>query len=121
MRFRAQIRKFADGRLLYSEAKTFPKRTQAVQWAAQREGELTSTDAIHRRKAAEVTLGALLKKYAEKFCGNAGRTKKTDIARLQTYRIAKLPLSRLTSEKLVEHVHERLEFVEPQTANNDLV
>jgi integrase len=121
VRFRAQIRKFTEGRLLYSEAKTFTKRSQAAQWAAQRESELVDTDAIMRRKVADVTLGALLKQYAEKFCAKAGRTKKADISRLQTYRIAKLPLSRLTSDKMVEHIHERLEFVEPQTANNDLV
>ena len=120
-RYRAQVRKFADGRLLYSEAKTFTKRTQAAQWAAQRESELTDTDAIDKRKAASVTLGWLLKEYAKRFAVKSGRTKKADLERLQEYRIAKLPLSRLTSEKVVDHVRERLETVKPQTANNDLI
>jgi integrase len=119
--YRAQIRRFEDGALVYSEAKTFPKRSQAQEWANVREGELDRPGGIERARVAGVTLGSILKLYKEKYCASVGRTKAADIKRLQTYPIADLPIARLTSEKLIDHMRERNETAKPQTAGNDLI
>lgn len=119
--YRVQVRKFHKGKLIYSEAKTFLKRSHAQAWAGQREAELFSPEAIERIKAGQITLADLLAKYENRFCSDAGRTKQADIRRLQTYQIAQFPLSRLTSEALIQHVRLRLEGAKPQTVNNDLI
>lgn len=99
-KYRAQIRRFEARALVYSEAKTFPKRTLAERWAAKREEELEQPGAIAHAKRGGMTLGALLRAYEEKYCAKAGRSKKADIKRLQGYEVASTPLSGLSAEVL---------------------
>jgi integrase len=121
IRYRVQVRKFKDGKLLYSEAKTFNKYGIANEWGKARDEQLAKPGAVERIKAAEITLGHVLELYEEKYCVNVGRTKAADIKRLQEYAIADVPIARLTSEKLIEHMRERNLTAKPQTAGNDLI
>lgn len=118
--YRAQIRKFKDGELAYSEAKTFGTRALAKAWAATRESQLTPEE-ISRTKADVATVGDLIAKYESDYCKTAGRGKAHVVKALQTYDFAQLPLNRLTSEVLIAHAHERLRTVKPQTLLNDFV
>ena len=118
--YRAQIRKFEAGKLVYSEAKTFKTKVLAARWAAIREGNLTPAE-IAKSRANVLTVGDLILRYETEFAGTGGRTKQTDIKRLKGYDFCRLPVDELTSEVLIAHVRERLHSVLPQTVNNDLV
>jgi integrase len=120
-KYRVQVRRFKDGKLAYSEAKTFDKYGIASAWGKERDEQLDKPGAVDRAKAAVVTLGHVLQLYEEKYCAKVGRTKAADIKRLQGYPIADTPIARLTSEKLIAHIRERCETAKPQTAGNDLI
>ena len=118
--YRAQIRRFKNGKLVYSEARTFPKRAWARSWAATREAALTPAE-ISRHRHRLITVGDLLHWYETDYCQQSGRTKQADIRRLQSYALADLTLHGLTSETLINHVRDRLRQAKPQTVHNDLI
>lgn len=118
--YRAQIRKFEGGKVVYSEAKTFSSKAIATKWAALREAQLTPAE-IAKARANVLTVGDLIARYETEFAGTGGRTKQADIKRLKSYDFCTLPVDALTSEVLIAHVRERLHSVLPQTVNNDLV
>lgn len=118
--YRAQIRKFKDGELIYSEAKTFDKRAQAKAWSATREAQLTPAE-MSRSKSGVVTVGDLIAKYEAHYCSKESRSKTAAVKALQLCDFAQLPLNRLTSEALVIHARERLLTVKPQTLLNDFI
>lgn len=118
--YRAQIRRFKDGELIYSEAKTFPKRAQAQSWGATREAQLNPAE-IARSKSNVVTVGDLIAKYEAHYCSKESRSKTAAVKALQLCEFAQLPLNRLTAESLIAHARERLLTVKPQTLLNDFI
>ena len=119
--FRAQIRKFHEGKLIYSETKTFPKRPLAQRWLFLRESELDSPEAAIKAKNSTTLVSDLIERYIKDFGQNAGRTKRFDLQKLLTYEISSLPAHKLTTDKLISHVSYRLQSAKPQTVQNDLV
>lgn len=119
--YRAQIRKFKDGKLAYSETKTFRKATMARAWAEKREEELEKPGAMARAKSGILTVRDLIEQYQADFCEGAGRTKAATVKQLLTFDFADLHPSRLTSEVLIAHIKDRRKVVSPSTALNDLV
>lgn len=118
--YRAQIRKFKDGELIYSEAKTWDTRAQAKAWAATREAELTPAE-MSRSKSGVVTVGDLIAKYETHYCSKESRSKTAAVRALQLCDFAQRPLDRLTSQDLIAHARERLLTVKPQTLLNDFI
>jgi integrase len=118
--YRAQIRKFKGGELIYSEARTFDTRALARSWAATREPQLTPAE-MSRNKSGVVTVGDLLAKYEAHYCSEDSRSKTASVRALQLCDFAQLPLDRLTSGDLIAHAHERLQTVKPQTVLNDFI
>jgi integrase len=119
--YRVQIRKFKNGRIVYSEAKTFPKKTLAEKWGAKREAELAEPGALERAGSSHIRVIDLINMYLRDFCASAGRTKLADLKTLKKYEFAQLPIDRLSAETLIDHIRERLKTVKPQTALNDFV
>lgn len=119
--YRAQIRKFEKGVIIYSEARTFPKKVLAERWGAKREQELLEPGALDRLKSSGITVDDLIARYILEFTAGAGRTKLKDLESLRQYDFARLPIDRLTSETLIQHAQERLKTIKPQTLLNDFV
>jgi integrase len=119
--YRAQIRKFKDGKIIYSATKTFPKKTLAEKWSAKREAELDQPGALERAGSSGIRVIDLIDYYLRDFCEKAGRTKLADLKTLKKYDFAQLPIDRLSAEVLIDHTRQRLKSVKPQTALNDYV
>lgn len=119
--YRVQIRKFAKGKIIYSEAKTLPTLQLAKRWAAKREEQLLEPGAIERSKGSGIKVVDLIDRYIHDFCQNVGRTKNADVRALKGYEFSELPIDKLTSDVLIAHVAFRLRTVQPQTVNNELV
>lgn len=121
-RYRAQIRKFQKGRLIYSEAKTFGKRANAVSWARGRETQLEDPQEIKRAQAGGYLVKDLIDLYIRDYGDGFGRSKLSDLKFLKKCQIANEAAAQLTCEQLVDHIRWRLASgVKPQTANNDLI
>lgn len=61
--FRAQVRKFHKGKIIYSEAKTFTKESDARRWIARREEQIDSPEAVARITSNTITVGDLIDRY----------------------------------------------------------
>ena len=119
--YRAQVRKFESGKLVYSETKTFPRRSLAKQWGDRKDMELAEPGAVERAKSSEIRVIDLIDMYLRDFCEEAGRTKLADLKTIRGYDFALLPINRLTSEVLIDHARERVKKVKPQTVLNTFV
>ena len=110
-----------NGKTLHRESKTFKKRTHAQQWADKREAELK----IHgiKPKTNDYTIAELAEKYIADYTGKVrmGRSKLSDLKRIQHYPICQQPSAQLTSADYINHINQRLATgAQPQTVNNDL-
>ena len=118
--YRAQARVMRDGKTVLSESKTFDKRTQANAWRAMRQAELEKL-ADGEVAASAGSVGKVIQRYIEEFCGNAGKTKVGQLKHLLTYPFATLQAEQLTSGVLVDHVRARRLKVGPATAMTDMI
>ncbi len=77
--------------------RTFARKDQGEQWAAEREGEIATRQFVDHRRADCTTLGDLLLRYGrEKRAGRRGSDPDTSrIGALCRHRISNLPMSRL--------------------------
>ncbi|WP_249976029.1 hypothetical protein [Vreelandella olivaria] len=89
-----QIRIARRGQPDYSESKTFPKKSMAVEWAKRRELELAAPGGVLTAKWKGVTLHDAIKRYLHEFADGAGRSKRATIEQLQRFL---LPASRSPS------------------------
>lgn len=122
--YRATIRIKRAGKLLHQETKTFSRNAVADAWAARRELELEHPGALDRARVGDASLGSLLRRYALEYSelGRMGRSKTADLARIQSYDIARAGATSLTAGALIDHVRKRrLEGAGPATVLNDLV
>ncbi len=122
VRYCAEIVIRKNGKTLHRESKTFKKRTHAAQWADKREAELK----VHgvKPKTVDYTIAELAEKYIAEYTGKVrmGRSKLSDLKRIQHYEICKKPTAQLTSADYITHINQRLDAgALPQTANNDIV
>lgn len=121
--YTARIRIKRAGVIVHEEAKTFDgrryKRRDVERWASAREHELSAPDAVLGPQST-LTLGQAVARYCREYPG-WGRSKTADLARLQSARIASLPIVLIRPQHLIEHVRVRRETVGPATAGNDLI
>jgi len=119
--YTAQIRIMRDGERVHSEARTFPKKAMAEEWAKRRELELKTPGGLLSAKWRGVTLNDAIERYLHEFAQGAGRTKRATIQQLQRFPIARVQVNELTSEQIVEHgVLRRNSGVTPATVNLDI-
>lgn len=121
--YTARIRIKRAGVIVHQEAKTFDarrfKRKDVERWASAREHELHAPDAVLGPQST-LTLGQAIARYCREYPG-WGRSKSADLARLQSARIASLPIVLIRPQHLIEHVRTRRASVGPATAGNDLI
>ncbi|WP_069384047.1 site-specific integrase [Halomonas caseinilytica] len=119
--YTAQIRIMRKGQKTHSEAKTFPKKAMAEEWAKRRELELMSPGGLLTAKWRGVTLDDAIERYLHEFAQGAGRSKRATIQQLQRFPIAQVQVTDLTSEQIVGHaVMRRDSGIKPSTINQDI-
>ncbi|WP_369434155.1 tyrosine-type recombinase/integrase [Psychromonas sp. MME1] len=123
--YQAKIRRKLKGKIIHQESKTFNKKKNAELWIRNREAALDNPNELDRIKHIGITVGQVLKVYQEEFdtIKQAGRSKNSELKRLQNTNISELDAIQLTSADIITHLMNRLEIdrVKPQTANNDAV
>jgi integrase len=98
------------------EHATFRTKAEAVQWAHQREAELTGA------KLPDHTLDDALNRYAREIAPKLGgaRWAATKIANLRAYALARKPLASIAGADIAAWRDARLESVQPATVNREL-
>lgn len=118
----ARIRIARRGQPDYREARTFPKKAMAEEWARRRELELMQPGGILTAKWRGVTMGGAFERYLHEFAQDAGRSKRATILQLQRFPIARVLITELSSEQIIEHaVMRRNSGIKPATINQDIV
>ena len=120
--YRVRIRIAKRGLPDYAESRTFPKKAMAEEWAKRRELELMQPGGILTAKWRGVTMGDAFERYLHEFAQDAGRSKRATIQQLQRFPIARVMITELGSEQIIEHaVMRRNSGIKPATVNQDIV
>lgn len=120
--YRVQIRKFKDGKIIYTEAQTFPKKSLAEAFNTKREAELQAPGALDKKVSGVATLASLISKYDSEFCEKAGKTKKARLLALSKYPFTNRPYTELMSEDYIQFAaFRRKEGAAPPTILQDLI
>ncbi|WP_445157039.1 site-specific integrase [Halomonas sp. E14] len=120
--YMAQIRIARRGQPDHSESRTFPKKAMAEEWAKRRELELMQPGGILTAKWRGVTMGDAFERYLHEFAQDAGRSKRATIQQLQRLPIARVKITELGSEQIIEHaVMRKNSGIKPATINQDIV
>lgn len=94
----------------------------AEEWTKRRELELMSPGGILAAKWRGVTLDDAIERYIHEFAQDAGRSKRATIQQLQRFPIARVQITRLSSEQIIEHaVMRRDSGIKPQTVSQDII
>jgi hypothetical protein len=120
----AQIRIKRKGKAIYSESRTFERRSHAQDWGTRRKLELDQHGALNHIKHRAITIGDLIDKYVYEYgeLARFGRTKRAHLQYLRRTDLANWPALTITAIELVEHVRQRrLVGAGPATAANDLI
>jgi len=118
----AQIRIARRGQPDHSESRTFPRKAMAEEWAKRRELELSAPGGILSAQWRGVTLDNAMERYLHEFAQDAGRSKRATIEQLQRFPIARVQITELTSQQIIEHgVMRRSSGIKPATINQDIV
>ncbi|KPM95629.1 hypothetical protein AOR11_24425, partial [Vibrio alginolyticus] len=118
----AQIRIARRGQPDHSESRTFPRKAMAEEWAKRRELELNAPGGILSAQWRGVTLDNAMERYLQEFAQDAGRSKRATIQQLQRFPIARVQITELTSQQIIEHaVMRRNSGIKPATINQDIV
>ncbi|PMR78495.1 site-specific integrase [Halomonas urumqiensis] len=118
----AQIRIARRGQPDYSESRTFPRKAMAEEWSKRRELELNTPGGILSAQWRGITLQNAMDRYLHEFAQDAGRSKRATIEQLQRFPIARVQITALTSQQIIEHaVMRRNSGILPATINQDIV
>lgn len=113
-----QIRIARRGQPDHSESRTFPRKAMAEEWAKRRELELSAPGGILSAQWRGVTLDNAMERYLHEFAQDAGRSKRATIEQLQRFPIARVQITELTSQQIIEHgVMRRSSGIKPATIN----
>ncbi|MEC4767971.1 site-specific integrase [Halomonas sp. CUBES01] len=105
----------------YSETKTFPRKAMAEEWAKRRELELASPGGVLTAKWKGVTLHDAMERYLHEFVDETGGSKLRAIEQLKRFPIARVKITELSSEQIIEHIQmRRSSGVKPSTATQDV-
>lgn len=105
--YMVQIRIARRGQPDYSETKTFPRKAMAEEWAKRRELELAAPGGVLTAKWKGVTLHDAIERYLHEFADGAGRSKRATIEQLQRFPIARVKITELGSEQIIDHAQMR--------------
>lgn len=116
-----QIRIARRGQPDYSESKTFPRKAMAEEWAKRRELELAAPGGVLTAKWKGVTLHDAIERYLHEFADGAGRSKRATIEQLQRFPIARVKITELSSEQIIDHAQmRRRSGIKPSTTAQDI-
>lgn len=125
MCYKALVRIKRDGKLVYSQARTFDKRAVASSWAKRLETELQDPATLERRGAgAGATVGDLIRRYIREVdpVKPLGRTHRFTLEMLEDWPIAATSAAALKASDVVEHCRARqAKGAGPATVLQDLV
>lgn len=127
--YRAQVRIKKAGAPAYNESKTFTKKALAAEWLKRREAEIEANpDLIFGiQKMRMPTLAAAIDSYLAELPA-VGRSKKQGLLFLRGFRIAPLPLDKITRDQVALFAQQRrnglpelgLKPVKPPTILQDI-
>ena len=111
-RWRATVKKFADGKLVINKSRTFDKQKSAETWARKLEAELDTPEglAIHTGQSAKcMSLADLIARYVAEIGTTKplGETKSTVLRILSESPFAQRPANEITSQDVVAFCRER--------------
>lgn len=112
----AQILIKRKGKIVHREAKTFDRAQAAKAWLARRETELAQPGALERRP--DPALRVVIDRYVAESKRQIGRTKVQVLRTINTYDIADMACSKITSADLIAFAQALP--VSPQTVQNYL-
>ena len=109
--YRAQVRVKQNGKIIFTESRSFPREKLASDWAARLELQLKEHGALDKRKMARATLGDLITRYADEMnsAGQLGRTKSYVLDSLRAHPIGNKDVLTLGSSDIVQHCKGRQE------------
>lgn len=109
--YRAQVRVKRGGKIIFSEARSFPKEKLARDWAARLELDLKGHGAVEKRKMGKATVGMLVGRYVEELgpAGKIGRTKGYVLDSLLARPIAEKEALTLDAADVIQHCRDRQE------------
>lgn len=116
--FKITVNFTLDG-VKHRETRSFTKKQLAIDWAAKRKTELQH-ESVHGSQNT-ATIKSVIERYQKQFAHNYGKTKNYDMARLMTYKIAELPVDKLSVKAIVAHCMDRNKEAKPQTVMNDVM
>lgn len=121
--YTAQIRIKRGGRVVHSEAKTYPTKRMAEAWAKKRETELATPGELEKTGYKGLTVGDVISAYHTEYRAHKkwARSKEADIQALIKAKLATKSAIDLRSADIVQHIHERRKTCGPATALNDIV
>ncbi len=114
--YTAQIRLKRDGRVAYTEAKTFDRRQAAAAWIVKREKELARPGAIEAAAVVDPLFSEVIRKYVDESIKKIGRTKAQVLNAVARAPIGEKRCSQLGSTDYVDFA-KSLDVL-PQTASN---
>lgn len=116
-----RIRIVRTGQTDYAESRTFPRKAMAEEWAKRRELELAAPGGVLTAKWKGVTLGDAIERYLHEFADGAGRSKRATIQQLQRFPVARVKITELSSEQIIDHAQMRRQSgIKPSTINQDI-
>lgn len=119
--YMAQIRIARRGQPEYSETQTFPRKAMADEWAKRRELELAAPGGVLAAKWKGVTLHDAFERYLHEFAEEAGRSKRATIEQLKRFPIARVKITEISSEQIIEHAQmRRRSGVQASTTSQDI-
>jgi integrase len=101
---------------------TFDTKADAARWAAQVEADISRSRFVDNREAERTTLAQALTRYEEEYTASkkGAKQERGRINRWLKHKLAKKPLSAITSSDLADYRKERLAKVSGSTVRLDL-
>ena len=102
--------------------KSFSRKSDADDWAAQREGEIAKRRFVDYREADKNTLGDLLARYARDLLDDRSKADPDVVrtAKLQEHAIGRIQMSVLQASDIVGYSEERVKVVKGATVKKEL-
>lgn len=114
--YTAQVRIKRGGKLVYSKAETFARRTAAVTWMKNKEAELRQPGALERAMQADPTLADVIDTYLKDSRKNFGKTKRQVLNTIKQTDLGRMHCSEIDSTRIIDFAKSL--GVQPQTVGN---
>jgi integrase len=118
MRHTVQIRIKRNGKIIYTESKTFDRYKAAEAWNRRREAELAEPGALETAQVDDPSLAKVIERYVEDSTKGVRRTKAQVLRAIAAADIGQMRASQIDSPAIVQFI-QGLDVL-PQTAGNYL-